>query len=226
MVASVQSGDNKWLAVGLESNMGEKGGIENRVDRFRVVRASIGQSAEFGALGQIHLPLHDSLKRMLLDLEALRTEVQTYLEQSEFAVFHGSHHALDSLNEINWDTERHPDFREFLEAARKAGARLVVFHHQAFSLDRVHDALEELEEADFTREEKRAMESRLRQLQDYEGFTCAIELSFSMEARVYLYELHTDWYESLTDILAELDAATEMDDEEEDGSLGGYFSRN
>ena len=161
---------------------------------------------------------------MALDLESLRTEIQAYLEDSGMAVFHGYPQVADALNQVSWDTEQHPNFKEFLATARKAGARLIVFHHQAFSLDQIDDALDRLEESDFTRDEKRNFETRLRQLQAYEGFTCSVELSFSVEGRVYVFELRTEWYEAWSDILAELDAAVE--EEPEDGALGGYFSNN
>ena len=81
-----------------------------------------------------------------------------------------------------------------------------------------------MEDSNLTRDEKRSYETRLRQLQAYEGFTCAVELSFSIEAQTYVFELHTEWYDALSDIVAELDAAEE--DEESDGTLGGYFSNN
>lgn len=161
---------------------------------------------------------------MVRDLETLRAEIQAYLDDSDIAVFHGYHRLADTMNHVLWDTEQHPEFKEFLGTARKAGAKLIVFHHQAFSLDQIDEALDRLEESDLLREEKRNYETRLRQLQAYEGFTCSIELSFSVGSQVYLFELHTEWYEALNDILAELEAATEG--EENDGTLGGYFSNN
>ncbi len=66
----------------------------------------------------------------------------------------------------------------------------------------------------------------MRQLRAYEGFTCSVELSFTLEGRIYLYESHTEWYAALNEILAELDAASGNEDEAEDGSMGGYFSNN
>jgi hypothetical protein len=104
--------------------------------------------------------------------------------------------------------------------------KIIVFNHQAFSLDQIDEALEQLDETDFTREEKRNYETRLRQLQGYEGFTCSLELSFSLDGRIYVYELHTDWYETLNNILAELDTAIEEAEEEDEGPIGGYFSNN
>lgn len=163
---------------------------------------------------------------MAQDLESLRTEMEAYLEDSGLAVFHGHHHMPDGLVQVAWDTARRPNFREFLAAAQKAGVRLFVFHYASFSLDQVDEALDQLEETDFTREEKRSYETRLRQLRAYEGFTCEVELSFSLDGRIYVYEAHTDWYESLNEIVAELDAALEEEEDETDGSMGGYFSNN
>ena len=161
---------------------------------------------------------------MALDLESVRTEIQSYLEDSGLAVFYGFHQMPEALSQVSWDTRAHPDFKAFLSTARKAGVRMVVFHHQAFSLDQIDEALDSLEESELSREEKRNFETRLRQLQAYEGFTCALELSFSVDSRIYSYELHTEWYEALNDILAELEVASE--EEEDDGALGGYFSNN
>ena len=167
-----------------------------------------------------------SLKRMPQDLERLRSEMESYLQQSGMTIFYGAHRMLDALLQVSWDTEGHADFHHFVDAAKSAGAKLIVFNQQSFSLDQIDAALDQVEECEFSREEKRQYESRLRKLQSYEGFTSSLEVSFVLEARVYSFEVHTDWYEAFTDILGELDAATEEDDVSEDGSLGGYFSNN
>jgi len=164
---------------------------------------------------------------MALDLETLRTEMQAYLQDSGIAVFHGYDHAADTLGRVYWDTEGHPNFREFISCGSRAGVNLMVFHHQSFSLGEIDDALDQLEASSLSREDKRTFESRLKQLQAYEGFTCSVELSFSLDGRVYVFALQTEWYETLNDVLAELESAAE--DENEDGSdeaLGGYFSKN
>ncbi|MBV8811050.1 MAG: hypothetical protein JO033_20465, partial [Acidobacteriaceae bacterium] len=151
---------------------------------------------------------------------------QEHLAQSGVPVFHG-YHRLPPAAHVIWDTERHPDFREFVEAARQSGAHLLIFNHHAFSLDRIDEALEELEDADLTREEKRNYETRLKKLRDYEGFTCSVELSFTLDGTLYSFESHTEWFESFTDTVGEIEAlAEDQDIEEDDDSLGGYFSKN
>jgi hypothetical protein len=161
---------------------------------------------------------------MATDLETIRTEIQTYLEQSNLAVFHGYSSLTDSIS-VYWDTERHSDFREFLKAAEKAGARLVVFYHQQFSLSEIDEVLQQLEDSELSREEKRAYESRIREIQKYEGFTSVVELSFAVDGRSYQFRLNTEWYEAWEDVLSEIDAVTDEQDEEE-GPISGYFSNN
>jgi hypothetical protein len=162
---------------------------------------------------------------MAMDLETAKTEIKTYLEQSNLGVFHGYSGMGDSVS-VYWDTERHPDFREFLKAAEKAGVKLVVFYSRQFSLDQIDEIIEELQEADFTREEKRNYEHRLRDIQKYEGFTCEVELSFALDGRVYLFQMQTDWYRAWEDILSEIDSAVDEDIQEDEGPIPGYFSNN
>jgi hypothetical protein len=164
---------------------------------------------------------------MTTDLETLRTEIQGYLEDVGIAIFHGYQRGVDPPAQVYWDTESHADFREFVEAGRKAGAKLIVFAHEAFSLDEIDEALDRLEDSRLAVEEKHTFEKRLRELQAYEGFTCSLELSFDLESRVYLFELRTAWYQTLRDILAELELSAEQEEEDEDqGPIPGYFSRN
>jgi|SRR5690242_8319492 hypothetical protein len=163
---------------------------------------------------------------MATDLETLRTEIEGYLEESGIPVFRGYRRVMDSPAQVYWDTEKHADFREFVEAGRRAGAKLIVFAQEAFSLDEIDEALDQLEDSGLAREEKHTFEKRLRELQAYEGFTCSLELSFDLEGRAYLFELRTAWYQTLRDILAELELSAEQEEDEDEGPIPGYFSRN
>jgi hypothetical protein len=163
---------------------------------------------------------------MATDLETLRTEIEGYLEESGIPVFRGYRRVMDSPAQVYWDTEKHADFREFVEAGRRAGAKLIVFAQEAFSLDEIDEALDQLEDSGLAREEKHTFEKRLRELQEYEGFTCSLELSFDLEGRAYLFELRTAWYQTLRDILAELELSAEQEEDEDEGPIPGYFSRN
>jgi hypothetical protein len=164
---------------------------------------------------------------MKLDLDALKTEVEEQLAAGDFVVFHGYARMASNIAFVHWDCDRYPDFRAFLQVAARAGARLIIFHHREFSEDYIEDALERLEDAELSREERRKLEQRLDELRGYLGFTCALELSFDHGGRVYLFSLRTEWYEDLLDVLEEIDASyPDEDGEEDEGPMGGYFSRN
>ncbi|MGA2326530.1 MAG: hypothetical protein ABSH05_09615 [Bryobacteraceae bacterium] len=163
---------------------------------------------------------------MSLNLDELRTEILKHLESQGFVVFHGYSRLADTDSFVAWDVERKPDYQGFLETAKNAGVRLIVYHWREFSRAHMDEAAERLEDCDVSVEEQRGMEKRLRELSAYEGFTCALELSFDLESRVYLFNLRAEWYEEYLDLLEEIDAALPDEEDEEDDSIGGYYSRN
>jgi hypothetical protein len=162
---------------------------------------------------------------MNLNLDALRTEILERLEAEEFVVFHGYSRLGEADSFVAWDVDRQPDYRKFLDAARRAGVKLIVYHFREFTHAHLEDATERLEECEVSADERRALDRRLRDMRSYEGFTCAIELSFEFEARVYLFNLRAEWYEDYLDLLEEIDASI-TDDDGDDDSMGGYYSRN
>lgn len=164
---------------------------------------------------------------MKLDLGAIRSEIQEYLESRGIVVFHGYSVARGEAPAVYWDTDGHPDYRAFLAAAEAAGAKLVTIHTQEFTEEMIEDAVEQLETTGLSRDEHRAIEQRLREMRGYLGFTCQIELSFDLGARVYVFDLRTEWFDDFSEMLERIEDAYGEDDEEDEGSMGsGYFSKN
>ncbi len=161
-----------------------------------------------------------------MNLDKIKDEIQAHLAAEGVAVFYGNPPQLESVPVVTWDTSRHPDYREFIQAAKAAGVRLIVSHVETLERAAIEDTLERIGEAELERESRRALEIRVRDLRPYEGFTGALELSFSLDHRVYLFELRTDWYDEFLDILDQLDEAFASATEEDGGPMGGYFSRN
>ena len=161
-----------------------------------------------------------------LNLETLKLEILTYLESSGFAVFHGVPGALEGTPLVLWDVERYPDYRMFLDAARSAGVKLIVFAAAEFQAADLEDLEEHLEECELTREEKREYESRIRELRIYEGVTCSLEIAFDLNSRMYVYDLQPDWYDEFANLEEEILSELSDDESGEDDSLGGYFSKN
>ncbi len=158
------------------------------------------------------------------NLDSLTEEITQYLEAEHFVVFRGLSRAMESQNFVYWDTERYADFRAFLDCALKLGTRLIHFHTREFTLAHREEAIDQLEQADLTREEKRDLKRRIEELAIYEGFTCAIELTFDYEGRVYVFEIETEWYEEWHDILDEIEES--FPEEDASGLSGGYYSNN
>lgn len=162
---------------------------------------------------------------MATDLESLRAEIDSCLQKSSLATFYGFATFSESET-IYWDVARHPDFRFFLQSAEKAGVRLVVFNQEQFSLDEIDSGTEQLEESNLSREDKRSIENRIRELQKFEGFTARLELSFCLENRNYVFQIQADWYRDWDDLMSQIEAAADDTEDLGDDSLSGYFSAN
>lgn len=159
------------------------------------------------------------------NLNAMRTEIQAYLESRGLAVFHGFPRTFDDVAAVYWNTADHADFREFLAAAEAAGVKLVTLYANEFNEALIDDALERLDDPSMSRDERRALEKRLRELRAYAGFTCQIELSFDLAPRVYVFDLRTEWFEELSDLLDTIDDAFEEKESDEEPP-SGYLSQN
>jgi hypothetical protein len=163
------------------------------------------------------------------NLDSMKAEIQEFLAGEGIAVFHGYSRSSDSLPAVYWDCEHYPDFRMFVNTAKAAGVQMMVFHQREFTAEHVEDAIERLETCDMPRDEYRGIEKRLEEMRAYEGFTCAVELSFDHQGRIYMFDLRSEWYEEFSELLEDLDILGGnplADDEEDPGPIGGYFSKN
>ena len=164
---------------------------------------------------------------MKINLDSLKTEIGTHLNDNDFVVFHGFSRSVDEGPEVEWDTFHYPDYKDFVTVAKKLDVKLMVLHHREFSSTIIDRAIDELAGSPLEFQEQRQVEQRLRELAMYDGFTCMVELSFDFEETVYIFELRTEWYNELNVILEELDmqSGIEAEDQGED-PLGGYYSKN
>ena len=160
------------------------------------------------------------------NLDTLKAEMEQYIEESGLTIFHGYSRSLDSGPSVYWDVGRYPDFRMFVKAAQEAGAKLIVLHQREFDSVQVDDGLEQLSDCGLTEDEQSDFERRLSSMRIYDGFICAIELSFDYDGRVFVFDLRTDWYNELTDILDEIQLLTADVDDEDETPMSGYFSKN
>ena len=163
---------------------------------------------------------------MDVNLDTLKAEIVEYLDAGGFVVFHSNPWGLEGLPIVVWNSEKYPDYQMFLETAKSLAANFVLFATSEFAAEEIDAALEELESCDFTRDERRDMESRLADMRVYDGVTCSLELAFDYQSRFYVYEVRPDWYEDFLTIGDEIDTHLPSETGDDPGALGGYFSNN
>lgn len=160
------------------------------------------------------------------NLDTLKNEIEHHLEETGLAVFYGYSRGLDAMQGVYWDSEEYSDYKQFVNAAKTAGVRMIVFNQREFSADQLDDALEQLAGCDMPREEFHELERRLNDMRIYDGLVCSIELSFDYAGRVFIFDLRTDWFEDLSDIMDEIQILDAESDDDSDTPISGYFSKN
>jgi hypothetical protein len=161
---------------------------------------------------------------MIPDLDTLRNDVLEYLTRQGFVVYYGAAHHLSGV--IHWNIQAKPDFRDFLKVAAACGVKMVVFYAEQFERQSADDALEDLGTIDLDEDDFRSYGRRLRELREYDGFTCVLELAFTLDGVTYLYHVHTDWFDEYLKIRNQIDEAFQEDEEGPEEDMGGYFSKN
>lgn len=167
--------------------------------------------------------------RLNPNLEVLKTEILDYLAASDYAVFHSYPGGLEGLPVIMWDTDKFPDYRLFLGTAHKLGQKLILMASRELEEAEISEAVEELEEVDMTREERRDFEGRLREAKRHAGKVCSLELGFDHGGHLYVFEVRPEWYEDFVDACDEIEMMLPASDGTEGGSpggLGGFYSNN
>src|SRR5579862_3180224 len=99
---------------------------------------------------------------MHLNLETLRTEIQSFLESRGMVVFQSLPRAGDLPNQIFWDVARRPDYREFVTAAEAAGIRLVTLYAREFTEDDLDEADANIDATPLELDARRHFQARLK----------------------------------------------------------------
>src|SRR5258708_14734521 len=95
---------------------------------------------------------------MTYNLDTLKQELLDYIVAEGFAVFRSQAGALEGLPTIYWDTEAHPEYQPFLNVAKSADPRIIVFAHQLFEAEEMADALAQLQHSQLGHEEQASIQ--------------------------------------------------------------------
>lgn len=162
-------------------------------------------------------------------LDTLKQQIVKDLEEGGFAIFFGEAREANEQSAIFWDTQSYPDYQRFLACATKLGVSLIVLHSRVFRVDEVEDALQDLDESAIEGDEKEEMAGSLREMNAFAGLVGAVDISFDYDGRTFFFYVEADWYREFLDLRDEIDVMTfdnSFQEDDSDGSMGGYFSKN
>jgi len=133
-----------------------------------------------------------------------------------------------------WDTNRVPDYKKFIAAAKSAGAKMILYYDQDLSEETIADVEDALELAVLEPEEYREYARQIGELRSYIGFTSRLGVGFASEGMFYWFDLESPWYEELVDMLEDLHLSGfpregiggADEDEDEDPPIGNFYSNN
>ncbi|MGH9658492.1 MAG: hypothetical protein ACRD96_08105 [Bryobacteraceae bacterium] len=160
------------------------------------------------------------------NLDRLHKEILGEIAAQGLAVFFSRPGALEDHPMVLWETEAHPDFREFLESAKTAGVRLLLVGHRRFEEEEIDEVVEQLASSTLSREDRRSVESDLRALRSHIGETCLVEVAFDLQGRFYVYEASSEWFDAFLNVSDLVGESALGEEDEDEGPLGGYFSKN
>jgi hypothetical protein len=129
-----------------------------------------------------------------------------------------------------WDTDRAPDYKQFVTAAKSVGARMILYFDQELQEETISDTEDALELAVLEPEEYREYARQIGDLRSYIGFTNRIGIGFASEGMFYWFDLEAPWYTELMDTLEDLHLSSipyeAGEEEDKNPPMGNFYSNN
>jgi hypothetical protein len=167
--------------------------------------------------------------------QIVKDEIVEYIRREGLAIYHVEPEMWQNERSVWWDTNRSPDYKKFIVAAKSNGAKMILYFDQELDEDAISDAEDALELAVLEPEEYREYARRIGDLRSYIGFTSRLGVGFASEGMFYWFDLEAPWYEDMLDMLEDLHLSAfphqvpgleEDEEEDEDPPLGNFYSKN
>lgn len=167
--------------------------------------------------------------------QILKDDILELLKKEGLALFHVESDMWPNDRTVWWDTDRYPDYKQFITAAQAAGARMILFFDEELGETEINEAEEALDAASLPPEEYRDYARRIGDLRSYIGFTNRLGIGFASDGFFYWYDLEAAWYEDLMDLIDSLQLAGfgganpddfDEDDEDPNPPKGNFYSNN
>jgi hypothetical protein len=124
----------------------------------------------------------------------------------------------ESVATVSWDDEENPDsWKDFVEAAKAAGALFVTMSDAILEQEDVALLMDQLEDQEYPDAESRDLEDA-EDLQQYVGKVGYVQLGFAHQGIMFLHESSTAWYERFQQLVERIEAFGDIVIEDEDDS--------
>ena len=166
--------------------------------------------------------------------QIVKDEIVEHIRREGLAIYHVEPEMWPEERSVWWDTDRVPDYKKFIVAAKSAGAKMILYYDQDLSEDTIADAEDALELAVLEPDEYREYARQIGELRSYIGFTSRLGVGFASEGMFYWFDLEASWYEDLVDMLEDLHLSgfpreglgAADEDEDPNPPIGNFYSNN
>jgi hypothetical protein len=141
-------------------------------------------------------------------LHSLKDDMVAFIEGHGMFRFKG--YVDENVPTVSWDDEDNPEsWKDFVEAAKAAGALFLTMSDAALEQDDLDLLAEQIEDQDYPDAESQDLE----EISDYEkhiGKTGYVQLGFAHQGVVFLHETTTAWYERFQQLAERVEALSDI----------------
>lgn len=148
-------------------------------------------------------------------LLSLKDDMIAFIEGHGMFRFKG--YVDENVPTVSWDDEENPDsWKDFVEAAKAAGAQFLTMSDATLERDDIELLMEQLEDQEYPDPSHQDMED-ISELEKYAGKVGYVQLGFAHHGVMFLHETTTPWYERFQEMVERVDALSDIVIEDEDG---------
>ena len=131
------------------------------------------------------------------DLHALKDDMNAFILGHGLRKFNA--YVPEDMHGVLWDSSANPDsWKDFVELAKASGTGFLTYNDDALEKEDVDFLIERLQNGDITLDDELEEARILRTNAGKLGF---IQLGFSHQGTLFLYEVSTPWYDSYQQLL-------------------------
>lgn len=155
---------------------------------------------------------------MVLQTDSLLTHKDDMIAFIEgHGMFRFKGYVDESVPTVSWEDDDNPDsWKDFVEAAKAAGALFVTMSHAELERDDIELLVEQLEDQEYPEPDKHDIEEA-EELERYVGKVGYIQLGFAHQGVMFLHESTTTWYERFQSLVERVEALGDIVIEDERG---------